>query len=436
MTWRPDLDQLAEEIRYAPSIFNSQPWFFKVTADDRIDMYISNGINLYDSPDSGDQVDPRGRALRRSENDASRVDPLAREFVISCGAALYNLRLAIRVAGHDLAVRLPPHPTRDRRLLASVEIMTGRVRAPTVAEQELYEAIWRRHTNRRPYTIVPAPLPIIVAMENAAIQEGASLRLLHHHQARKWLDLAAEADRFFNEGKPKGLSGTALQRYQIHQAYRSRWVNKQDGVPTTTFGPTPKGRAHVNREDFWLPREIRPFEEPQLMALSTDDDQILDWLRAGQALQHAILIGTRYSVSPPYGLAAKYHAPYRYGLPGRHHFVRKWRRDLAYDGLSVSLLTQPLEYYDVMHYDTGRKDAEREDAALRPRPLPWRFAELPQVIIRVGYAVRRAGGTPRHPKEQVIVDARLKPPPGVHHARVQLLPEPEPPELSFRGEEE
>ena len=60
-----------------------------------------------------------------------------------------------------------------------------------------------------------------------------------------------------------------------------------------------------------------------------------------------------------------------------------WRRDLAYNGLSVSLLTQPLERYDIVRQgtgvdDTGQKDLrciddERHDATLRPRPLPWRF---------------------------------------------------------------
>ena len=155
------------------------------------------------------------------------------------------------------------------------------------------------------------------------------------------------------------------------------------------------------------------------MALSTDDDQLLDWLRAGQALQHAILTGTRFSASPPYGLTAKYHAPYRYGVPGRHHRLRIWRRDLAYDGLSVSLLTQPFERYDIMRRgtgvdDTGQKDPkriddERYDAALRPRPLPWRFGELPQVVIRVGYAVHPAGVAPRRPKaEQIIVRANTE----------------------------
>jgi len=394
MPWRPDLKQLAQEVKNAPSIFNSQPWFFELSDDDRIDLYFSldgrhgTGEGLRD-PDPG-------------SNGVARLDPLAREFVISCGAALYNLRLAIRVAGHDLAVRLPPHPTGDRTLLASVEIMTGRVKAPTVAEQELYEAMWRRHTNRWPHTIVPAPIPIIVAMENAAVQEGASLRLLHRRQTEKWLGLAAEADRFFEAGKPKELSESARKRYQTHQDYRARWrkVQAEVGVPAETFGPTPKNWKPT-RKDFWRPDKIQRFERPQLMVLSTGDDQLLDWLRAGQALQHAILTGTRFSISPPYGLAAKYHAPYRDGLPGRHHFVRRWRHDLAYDGLSVSLLTQPFERYDIVRFDTSK------DAAPHPRPLPWRYAELPQVVIRVGYAVHPASVAPRRrEQEQIIKDVR------------------------------
>src|SRR5450756_2810373 len=57
----------------------------------------------------------------------------AREVVISCGAALYNLRLAIAVAGRSPSVWLLPGPDREsgllttvtaeRTLLASVEVM-------------------------------------------------------------------------------------------------------------------------------------------------------------------------------------------------------------------------------------------------------------------------------------------------------------------------
>ena len=55
----------------APSLHNSQPWRFR---------FERNVLELH--------VDVR-RAMRCS-------DPEARELIISCGAALYNLRLALR----------------------------------------------------------------------------------------------------------------------------------------------------------------------------------------------------------------------------------------------------------------------------------------------------------------------------------------------------
>ena len=53
-----------------------------------------------------------------------------------------------------MAVWLLPDPVHDAALLASVEVMTGRIKGPTGEEQELYEAIWR--PPHRPFT-VPAP---------------------------------------------------------------------------------------------------------------------------------------------------------------------------------------------------------------------------------------------------------------------------------------
>ena len=178
-----DIVRIAGAVEKAPSVFNTRPWVLRFPAADRIELRL---------PNLGDP------------------DPLAREIVISCGTALYNLRSAIRVAGHDLTVWSLPDPERDTTLLASVEILTGRIKKPTVAEQELYQAIWRRHTNRWPYTIVPAPLPIIVAMEHAAAPEGASLRLLHHHQATKWM-------RGRRHSRPHGVSRPPFQR-----VYRQR----------------------------------------------------------------------------------------------------------------------------------------------------------------------------------------------------------------------
>ena len=168
----PDFGRLRDEAQRAPSIFNTRPWWFEYRPPDHIDLWLR-------------PVDIRMDKVR------------AREYVISCGAALFNLRLAIRVAGHDLAVWLLPKPRyadpmRPPTLLASAEIVTGRIKKAGIWEQELYEAIERRHTNRQPYRILPAPLPIITAMEDAAAQEGAYLRLLHPREARRWMRRAAK----------------------------------------------------------------------------------------------------------------------------------------------------------------------------------------------------------------------------------------------------
>ena len=187
----------------APSIFDSKPWLpdplLRPVAENRIELHAKGGWLRTD--------------------DGAYFDPLARELAISCGAALFNLRLAIRVAGHDLSVWLLPdrkpvstRPAPASTLLASVEIVTTRVNPPTTAEQELYEAVWRRHTNRWPYRIVPTPLPLLEAMEDAAAKEGATLRLLHKRQAKKWMRFTAEADKDLahaRAGQRKRVTGTS-----------------------------------------------------------------------------------------------------------------------------------------------------------------------------------------------------------------------------------
>jgi len=400
--WEPDkdMDRILDAVESAPSIFNSKPWLLDPVAKDRIELHAKQV--------AGDGEAGENPYWLRVDERGFYVDPLARELAISCGAALYNLRLAIRVMGHDLTVRLPPYREPESTLLAVVEIVTGRIMKPTLEEQELYEAIWRRHTNRWPYRIIPAPLAIIVAMEDAAAEEGAWLRLLHKRQARKWMRVVAGADADL-AAEHSYLSDIQQERYRRYREERELLIS---GVPPAGYGPLPESRLPRplprTRKDFWLVNRKRRFEHrPQLMALSTEDDQLLDWLRAGQALQRAILTGTRYSASAPYGLAAKYHAPRRYGVPGRHYLRNLMTRhyNLAYYGLSVSFLTQPLECYDIEH-PLRRADEELErpggehERISEPRRSPWRtveprhwplrmrwrYPELPQMVLRVGYA--------------------------------------------------
>jgi len=122
------VDYLIATAARAPSVHNTQPWRFKVSRY-KIELYAD---------------------LRRK----LRVDPLGREMLISCGAAVFGLRLGLRSLGYLPVVELLPDPDR-LRLLARVRLRP----APpiTAREQEMLEALPHRHTHRGPFE--PARCP-------------------------------------------------------------------------------------------------------------------------------------------------------------------------------------------------------------------------------------------------------------------------------------
>jgi hypothetical protein len=117
------------------------------------------------------------------------------------------------------------------------------------------------------------------------------------------------------------------------------------------------------------------------MSLSTDDDRPLDWLRAGQGLQRALLTATRYSMSAPFGRSARYNGSPLFGLPVRH-FATIRADQLARWGVTASFLTEALEL---------------EDLKGEARRWPWRgyYYEVPQVVVRIGYAPKEPVSPPR-----------------------------------------
>lgn len=368
LTDEDSIFRLLEPVVRAPSVHNIQPWWFRIVADDRIDLCGRFGGT---SADENNGTGAAGRQVPES---------LRREQYISCGAALYNLRLAVRVAGHDLAVWLLPHGPRSS-VLASIEIVIGRTKRATITEQELYDAIPERHTNRWPFNRRPVPSNLLAAMQVAAAQEQGRLRVLTRRQVRLWLREAQLADRALRgdhgyqpdpdlwapgsdgrSGVPAAAFGPSGQDHRwpirgLHPAYpairdfRPR-VTPVD-VATSDAAPTqaPDGQRHPHYE-----------RNPQLLVLCTRHDRPADWLRAGQALQRALLTGTCY-------------------------------------GVSASFLTQPLELHD-------STTLAASVGASAPRRLPWRwpFPEYPQLVMRVGFATRESVSTEREDPE--VLDAR------------------------------
>jgi hypothetical protein len=256
---------LAEQAGYlvaiaarAPSVHNTQPWRFKVAGE---------AIELYADP---------ARKLR--------VDPLGREMLISCGAALFGLRLAVRSLGYLPVVRSFPDPSR-LRLLAEVRL--GDQAPMTDIERKMLLAVPHRHTHRSPFDPDPLPAGLVPGLQHDAIAERAALALIDEHGYGKLVAIAGPASR-------------ARDYDELTQAETARWTRgpdepARDGVPAHAFAA---GRVYqpgrLPQRDFDLGRGLGQLApggpRPQVTAaLLTLRDGRADWLNAGQALHRLLL---------------------------------------------------------------------------------------------------------------------------------------------------
>jgi hypothetical protein len=247
----------------APSVHNSQPWRFRVGP---------SAIELY--------RDPRRRL---------RADPLGREMMISCGAAVFGLRLAVRSLGYLPTVELLPDPARPR-LVARVGI--GAAAPMTSGERRMLEAVPHRHTHRGPFEPGPLPAGLLAGLQHDALAEGAELALVEGELAyRRLADVVAAATRRMDLD-PQARADTR------------RWTRRadnwaRDGVPAVAIAARTghRPRRRLLQRDFDLGRGLARLPEggeaPAATAvLLTRDDRRLDWLHAGQALHRLLLHAT------------------------------------------------------------------------------------------------------------------------------------------------
>lgn len=254
----------------APSGHNTQPWRFTVT-DDHIDLYAD-----------------RTRAL-------PVVDPDDRELIMSCGAALFNLRLAMLHDGRGATPRLFPDPD-HRDLLARIPL-DGSRRA-TGTEEQLFQTIPLRRTNRHKFEARPVPAVLLETAMEAARQEGAWLAVVSGEENRHALaGLVAEGDRI--QG-----ADSKFRRELAHWIHSNR-SHSQDGMPGYAFGVgdlLSYGGPFVIRTFDWgkgqaaMDRQLVE-GSPVLAVLGTDLDFSGAWLASGQALQHILLLLQAQGVS-------------------------------------------------------------------------------------------------------------------------------------------
>ncbi|XRQ14449.1 Acg family FMN-binding oxidoreductase [Actinomadura welshii] len=284
-----DARRAVEDAVWAPSVHNTQPWRFRAGG---------------------------GRITLRADPDRrlATADPDGREMLISCGAALYTLRVSLRRLGYEPVVHLLPDPDRPH-LLADVAMRPGEP-AGAAAEHE-HEQIRRRHSHRGAFRADPVPAGVQAALRHAAEKEGA--RLVQAVDADVQGALAALTDAAEHLQRRTPAYATEIARWAPAPGTARRDGVQQDSYPRQT----PRTAPHFPARDFARGQDwgVDAQEDGGAAAaglvilLVSGRDTPADWLRAGQALQRVLLRATGH------GLSAAYHTQ-ALQVPELREFIR------------------------------------------------------------------------------------------------------------------
>jgi nitroreductase len=249
---------------HAPSVHNTQPWRFG-HRDRDIEVYA----------------------------DASRrlrvADPDGREMMISCGTAVFTLRVALRYLGWLPRIRLFPDRSRPA-LVARVSWDEEQIAAAGY-EREMFAAVTARHTHRGGFGAVALPAGTLSELRAEAVREGAMLRFVADSDQRSALAAVTQAGEL------------ALRLDGARAAEQAAWVVppgsvRRDGIPPVAYPAAP---AHTEPDfpgrDFACGQgwgSAAPPAAGELFAgvvclLATSANEPADWVAAGQALQRVLL---------------------------------------------------------------------------------------------------------------------------------------------------
>jgi Nitroreductase family len=239
----------------APSLHNSQPW-----------QWVFN------------------RGQLRLFLDPSRVmdtDHSARQALISCGAALDHLRVAMAAAGWQSHVDRFPEPTSANHLASIDFTPTDFV---TERDRRLAGAIEARQTDRLPFSAVTEWQSIEAVVASSANRQGVHLEVI--------------ADDLHPRLEEAAQTAESLRMYDTPYHNELHWwtasFESSEGIPYSALVSAAEGdRVGVGRV-FPVPRRPErrleiPEDHAKVLLLSTDDDTRADALAAGEALSATLL---------------------------------------------------------------------------------------------------------------------------------------------------
>jgi hypothetical protein len=246
---------VAEAAR-APSTHNTQPWHFRV------------------SKEHVELLADRSRALPVS-------DPDDRELTISCGAALFTLRVALAARGYSTFVEAFPVPS-DPDLLARVTPVTGYYQhiGDTAA---LMQAVEQRRTYRKPFLREEIAESRIRTISDAAAMEGVTLVALKDDtQRRRIVELIELADQ--------QLWQDVRWRRELSTWMHPRRRGEGFGIPGLAHAAAQLVTRSFDLGSGAPARGGQILEgSPLLVVMGSPADTARDWLATGQALQRMLL---------------------------------------------------------------------------------------------------------------------------------------------------
>ncbi|MBW0113862.1 Acg family FMN-binding oxidoreductase [Pseudonocardia abyssalis] len=267
----------------APSVHNTQPWRWE---------FGGAAIHLHADMD---------RWLMAT-------DPDGRDLLVSCGAWLHHLRMALAASDIGVTVERLPDPD-DPDLLAVVALRPGADGVDRALAAEQVAAIDGRQSDRRRFGEWPVPEGFLAQLVDCAAEQGAVLRVVTEAVDRRTLAIAirtaaVEHDDTFGyeaelrtwtghagRGGPEGVPAGAIPA-------PGSWA----GTPARRFaggdlGDAPDrfdgaaavdgtGRGGTGRADGG------PQDAATVLVLGTSSDDRLSHLRAGEAVSAVLLRAT------------------------------------------------------------------------------------------------------------------------------------------------
>lgn len=262
-TWTPgERGLLTLVTELAPSVHNTRPWRLRFHDDVR-------GLSV---------VERRDRALPRH-------DPFGRDRLISCGAAITNVLVTLRVLGWVPEVRLLPGLDLPDEV---ARIVVGDRAAPSGDEVARYAAAPVRHSHREPFLETPV--------------DDAALRRLAAHGVD-----GVEIRRVGTAQEAEGLAAlllraaAILRRDRAYQRELSAWT-AADEFPVAGAGVAVLPRRNAALPWAGLVRRSTAVPDTRtltdrlarecLLVVETPGDGPLDHLRAGMAMEAMWLTAT------------------------------------------------------------------------------------------------------------------------------------------------